>query len=191
MTHYEEFEKKFSPRLKDSPRWTALQQIVKELLEKENPTIVETGTIRLADNWLGDGQSTQIWDWIVRVKNGTALSVDIDPDACKLAAKLCPDVQVYIDDSITFLRGELPPKIDLLYLDAFNYDQGSGRELSSMMHHAAELASAWDKLPSGCLIAVDDCASPNIGKHALVSVILKAVRVLPEIESYLTVWRKP
>lgn len=188
-TLFEEFENEFRPLLGKTPRWKAFEFIAKELLSKERPVIIETGTLRQPGNWAGDGQSTALWDWIVAKTGGTAISTDINFYNCEVAAKTCPNVRVNCGDSVAFLRGYLPANINLLYLDAFDYAPGA--ELSSMMHHAAELAAAWDQLPSGCLIAVDDCHSDSNGKHAMVRHILSGIGVQPEVTGYITVWRRP
>src|SRR5258706_12321023 len=53
-----------------------------EAMEKSSFTIVETGCARIADNWLGDGQSTILFDRFVNHHDGAVLTVDIDGDAC-------------------------------------------------------------------------------------------------------------
>jgi hypothetical protein len=188
-TLLEQFEEKWKPYLGDTVRWTAFSFIAADLLAKPNPVIVETGTLRQPGNFRGDGQSTRLWDWIAKKTGGLAISTDIDLDYCRTAARLCPNVRVNQGDSVAFLRGYLPAGIDLLYLDAFDYSEG--QEISSMMHHAAELAAVWDQLPSGCLIAIDDCHSAASGKHALVREILHFINVHPEVTGYINVWRRP
>lgn len=186
---YQEFQRVFSPVLKETLRWAGFDFIVKDLLHKNKPAIIETGTTRLVDNWEGDGQSTRVWNWLAQKTGCEVFSVDVDAQACKVAAQLCPRVQVCIDDSVLYLRGTLPTNLGLLYLDAYDYK--AGVELSSMMHHAAELTAAWDALPSGCLVAIDDCLTIRKGKQAIVGVIFQAIGVQPELESHITIWRKP
>lgn len=188
-TLLEQFEDKWKPFLGDTQRWAAFSFIAADLLAKPNPVIVETGTLRQPGNFRGDGQSTRLWDWIAEKTGGLAISTDIDLDYCRTAARLCPNVRVNQGDSVTFLRGYLPAGIDLLYLDAFDYSEG--QEISSMMHHAAELAAVWDQLPSGALISIDDCIGHGSGKHALVAAMFRFLGIKPEIESYISVWRRP
>ena len=45
----------------------------------ESPTIVETGCVRTADNWQGDGMSTVVFAEWVDAHHGQLWSVDIDP----------------------------------------------------------------------------------------------------------------
>jgi len=186
---YNLFLQDFYPLLGQTARWQGFNYIVTDLLRRPAPIIVETGTLRQPGNWAGDGQSTRVWDWLARKHAALVLSCDINFEYCQTAAKLCPAVEVICADSITFLRGYLPPTISLLYLDAFDYTPGV--EISSMMHHAGELAAVWDRLPKGALIAIDDCHSDNNGKHALVKQMLKCFGTAPELESYIHVWRKP
>lgn len=188
---FKEFVDQFYPFLGQTARWKAFHFIAEDLLtRREKPvTIVETGTLRQPGNWAGDGQSTRLWDWIAEKTGGLAISTDIDLDYCRTAARLCPNVRVNQGDSVTFLRGYLPAGIDLLYLDAFDYSEG--QEISSMMHHAAELAAVWDQLPSGALISIDDCIGHGSGKHALVAAMFRFLGIKPEIESYISVWRRP
>ncbi len=63
--------------------------------------------------------------------------------------------------------------------------------IESPTHHLAELTSIYPRLPSGCIIAVDDCKSETHGKHRFVRDWLLSLGVRPLLESYVTVWRKP
>jgi len=57
-----------------------------------------------------------------------------------------------------------PETLDFLYLDSYDLTE----TIDSPTHHLAELASVYPRLPSGCLIAVDDCVSEQHGKHRFV-----------------------
>ena len=182
------FEAAFKEKLGEH-RWIGMKTLGYFLLAKRDAVhIVETGCARQADNWSGDGQSTQIWNWIVERTGGTVVSFDLDQRAVDYAKSVAPLVDVRCVDSIIGLRS-LPDleKTDLLYLDSFDLDDG----IASATHHLAELASVYDRLPSGCLIAVDDCMDATRGKHRFVLAWLNYIGVPPLVESYITIWRKP
>ena len=179
MSHFDEFVKTFKPRLHCAlgykqhqfDRWPAFNFIAKELFSKGSPVnIVETGTLRKDDDWLGYGHSTLLWDWILERTEGKGFSVDIDRQAIDFARSKCKHLTFIHEDSVGFLRGlskEIFAKtIDLLYLDSFDWSKEL--HLSSCLHHMGELAMIYDQLPSGCLIAVDDAHNENEGKHVIV-----------------------
>jgi hypothetical protein len=186
---FEQWKAEFRPLLGKSQRWEGFCYIVRDLLKREHPVIVETGTLRQPGNWRGDGQSTRIWQWIMEHKKGIAVSVDIESSACDLARRECPAVHVYCADSPTFLRGFLPFAVDLLYLDSREW--GPGAEIQSCMHQIAELSAIYERLPSGCLIASDDSHSPDQGKPALTRRLLHMLGIEPVIDGYIVAWKKP
>lgn len=181
----------FDPYLRASHRWDALRFIAAELLATEKPIhIGETGSIRVDGNWGGDGQSTKLWAWLARETRGSVFSVDSDPATSALTKQLCPSVDAICSDSLSFLaqnRNRLF-NLNLLYLDSADY---SFPYVHSELHHVGEHALAYPSLPSGCLIAVDDCHGPMTGKHALIKAFFKRAGIAPIHESYITVWRKP
>ena len=167
------FEEQF-PDLRTTDRWKGLSYIVRDQMQRESVGIIETGTCRQPGNWDGDGCATKVWDWLVERKGGWACSVDIDIHACIASQEFCPHVQVVCQDSVTFLRGMLPGPPTLLYLDSFDYPEPIEQRKASMMHQAAELASVYAKLPSGCLIASDDSIAVDHGKPGLTRRLLSA-----------------
>ena len=91
-------------------------------------------------------------------------------------------------DSVVGLRTLVEAKnIDFLYLDSYDLTE----TIDSPLHHLAELASVYAALPSGCLIAIDDCVDEQHGKHRFVRDFLSRLGVEPVLPSYVTVWRKP
>lgn len=194
MTLYEQFEAEFKPKLGHTKRWEAFSLIAKELLSLESPFILETGCLRQPDNWEGDGQSTRVWNWIIEKAEGLLSSVDIEDRNCAVAEEYCNDkyASVTTMDSIKYLRTEQCHYVDnlnLLYLDSFDYKPGKYH--LAELHHIGELACVYDELPSGCLIAVDDCHSDTFGKHVLVKAFFDRLNVQPVLKSYITIWRKP
>lgn len=184
----DQFDLTFRTKLGDH-RWLAMKTIGYSLLSKQSPVhIVETGCAREADNWMGDGQSTQIWNWIIKRTGGTVVSFDINPAAVTYAQSVAPLAEVHCVDSVIGLRTlDHPERVDFLYLDSFDLTDG----IESPTHHLAELSSIYPRLKSGCLIAVDDCQSHERGKHRFVRDWLLSLGVPPMLESYITIWQKP
>jgi tetratricopeptide (TPR) repeat protein len=123
--------------------------------------IVETGCVRKADNWDGDGQSTILFDRYVRANGGVVYSVDIDRFATKMCRSLVSkQVKCCTGDSVRFLArlaanppNDLPA-IDLLYLDSF--DLQWSYPLPSAAHHLAELTAILPLIRDDTLVVVDD-----------------------------------
>ena len=184
-----EFDRAFKSKVGEDHRWAGFKTIAYYLLAKQEPVhIAETGCARQENNWSGDGQSTQVWNWIVQRTGGSLVSFDIDPKAVAYAKSVAPLADVHCIDSVQGLR--LMPnaeQLDFLYLDSFDLTDG----IESPTHHLAELASIYPRLKSGCIIAVDDCKSETHGKHRFVRDWLMILGVRPLLESYVTVWKKP
>lgn len=170
---YEQWESEFKPLLGKSKRWEGFCYILKDQLSREQVVILETGSLRESGNWKLDGQSTRLWQWIRERKPGIAVSVDVDARAQHLTYQECHPVHAVCQDSVTFMRGFLPFAVTLLYLDSAECPWNT----------LAELASIYERLPTGCLIASDDAPT----KATLISKVLPT----PELDGYVTVWRKP
>lgn len=198
MSLFQEFQQNFQPLLcvkeyakHQFNRWAAFEFIAKELLEKQKKLkIIETGTLRSANDWLGYGHSTLLWDWILSKKEGECYSVDIDYNAIKFARERCKRVEFIHCDSVGFLRTCDAENLDLLFLDS--YDWSKELHINSCLHHMTELGSVWERVPSGCLIAVDDAHSSTEGKHVLVhNFFEKMFNMQPLVSCHTQVWRKP
>lgn len=185
----QDFDAHFEKVLGRTRRWEAFRLMAEELIAKGRPVhIAETGCARQVENWDGDGQSTRIWDWMIEHLGGTAISLDISPASVKYARSTSPRVDVREIDSVVGLRTIVRTlELDLLYLDSYDLTDG----IESPTHHLAELTSIYPRLPSGCLIAVDDCVDEGHGKHRFVRDWLSSLGVQPIVRSYITVWRKP
>jgi hypothetical protein len=123
--------------------------------------IVETGCVRKADNWEGDGCSTVLFDRYARFRPDTIVdTVDISEDAVAVCRGLVDGrVNVHSGDSVRFLKSlsDAPPggrTIDLLYLDSFDLDWNN--ILPSALHHMKELLAVHPLLRSDTLVVVDD-----------------------------------
>jgi len=149
-------------------RKESFEKMIAHLKTIDQPVIVETGCSRQADNWGGDGMSTVIFDKYINTYNGEFDAVDINPDNAKFAQSLVSDkTTVHCSDSIAWLWNfnKLGKKIDLLYLDHFDFDQHNPG--SSMSHTLFELTAVRPSLKKGTMIAVDDNFG-HFGKGMLV-----------------------
>jgi hypothetical protein len=184
------FAERFAPHLGTTRRWQAFVFIADTLAELRRPIgIVETGCLRQPDNWAGDGQSTVVWDWLVKQHGGYGHSYDISAESVAAARSSVSTMQVHQQDSVEALAGFASAStIDLLYLDSYDWTAGSD---ASAQHHRKELEAIYDRLRPGCLIAVDDCMGKSEGKHALVLPWLAERGVEPIVTGYVYVWRKP
>lgn len=158
--------------------------------------IVETGTLRIPDNWAGDGQSTRIWDWYARqlpvLERPRIFSVDHSEEFVALAKSLTTEVEVVHSDSVAWLSKmplSLVNRIDFLYLDSF--DWAPEINLDSAFHHLAELTCVWYGLPSGAIVMVDDRHGTTSGKHWLIDTFFEKLGVRSIIEGYQIAWQKP
>lgn len=191
ITHkfsFEDFKSVFEGFLKGTPRWDAFSFIVYMLSKKNDKVyIMETGSIRAPGNWAGDGCSTAVWSWIIAQTDGYVASIDIDPEIFRLQRHKFPNVDFFTSDSLEFLTlFRSFEELDLLYLDSYDYNGAP-----SSLHHVGELAIAYPKLKSGCMVAVDDCHSDASGKHVLVQKFFDLAGVKPAVKSHITVWIKP
>lgn len=151
------------------------------LSKVQSPLIVETGCSRSPDSWEGDGQSTIIFDELAERFNGTFCSVDINIDNVEMARSLIRYRRSFIaqQDSISWLTITAmalgSSKIDLLYLDSFDFYPGSEHE--SALHHLMELTAAAPALRHGSLVFVDDnVVQPDgsfVGKGVYVDQFMK------------------
>jgi hypothetical protein len=153
-----------APRLK--LREPTFRKIFEHLDSLDKPvTIVETGCVRLPENWAGDGQSTVMFDNYASTVPGSVVhTVDLDPAAtAACAALVSKTVKVYTGDSVIVLRTiarDLKAKnlpVDLLYLDSLDLDVDN--PVPSAMHHLKELVSIAQVGTRDTLVVVDDSPS--------------------------------
>lgn len=157
--------------------------MLEHIMKKQSPTIVETGTMRTADNYEGDGMSSLLWHRALKVLGrGTLDSVDVDVEASKFAYRLCNGREPHISedtykkrfvlmsqpkpsffhcsDSITWLEDQRfygaynNNPIDLLYLDS--WDMEFPDPTPSFKHIFTEFMLARPLLAPDALICVDD-----------------------------------
>jgi len=122
--------------------------------------IVETGCLRVAGNWAGDGQSTFMFDHFATATNSVLFTIDINPYSVTTAREVCSStVNVVLNDAVSALHALSKTRpgrpIDLLYLDSFDVDFAD--PVPSAKHHLKELCAAMPMLGPGSLICIDDC----------------------------------
>lgn len=151
------------------PRKKSFTSIFKYLDNLPDPIIiVETGCLRIKDNFEGDGQSTLLFDKYTQYrKNGAKVfTVDIDPKATKVCSEaVSKDVSINTGDSVGYLNKltndffEKKTSVSLFYLDSFDLDWRN--PAPSSQHHLKEMVSIKKILKKETLVVVDD--SPIIG----------------------------
>jgi hypothetical protein len=160
--NFYKFFDEISPKL--GVRQFSFLKIFNYLDELPTPiTIVETGCLRVKDNFSGDGQSTLLFDKYTQFRgNGSKVyTVDIDPEATKICSEVVSnDVTISTADSIGYLNDltnkfyDEKKEVSFFYLDSFDLDWKSPG--SSCEHHLKELVSIKKILKKKTLIVVDD-----------------------------------
>ena len=162
---YNNFSKYFdqiAPRL--GVRKISFRKIFDYLDKLPDPIIiVETGCLRIKDNFEGDGQSTLLFDYYTqfRGKGSKVYTVDINPEATKNCSEMVSkNVDITTADSVGYLN-KLSKKfydekknVSLFYLDSFDLDWRSPEQ--SCAHHLKELVSIKKILKENTLVVVDD-----------------------------------
>lgn len=169
-------------------------KIFEYLFNLKDPTIVETGTYREANNYEGDGCSTLLFDNWLNYNEGTLYSVDLNKEACDFADSETTHAYICNSDSVDFLSTFSQP-IDLLYLDSYNITDWNN-DWAAASHHLKELFVARPLLKEGSLIVVDDNLIHPVsrmpkGKGRLVSEVMEALNIEPYINDYQMAWIWP
>src|SRR5579862_9472971 len=99
-----QFERFFKPRLdRRADGFAAIFEAVGA--RPERPLILETGCLRMPENWGGDGQSTFMFDAFARDRHGTVISIDITPESIDTARRACSSAtQLICNDSVAALH---------------------------------------------------------------------------------------
>ena len=124
--------------------------------------IVETGCIRKADDWAGDGGSTQLFDKYAQFYPGSTVhSIDRDEKAAALCRALVSNsTHIRTGESISVLKAfaDIPPEgvetIDLLYLDTAEVDYENF--FPGALHALKELIAIYPLIRAETLIVVND-----------------------------------
>jgi hypothetical protein len=155
----------------------------------DDPLIVETGCARCPDNWKGDGMSTVIFDKHINMYGGELHTVDIDINNVDLAKTLVSNkTTIYCSNSVAWLWefNKLGRKIDLLYLDSFDFDQDN--PAPSQQHHLYELLAISGSLCNGTMIAVDDNFG-DCGKGQLIKEFMEQIGNVIIYNGYQQIWK--
>jgi hypothetical protein len=190
LSFNEQYRQHFRPRLgKRADGFDAMFQSLQAL--GRSLLVVETGYLRIPGNWEGDGQSTFMFDALVRTSGGVLISIDVTNECIDTARKACSSAtQLLENDSVSALNALAQVssrQIDLLYLDSFDLNAGV---LPSAIHHALELTAARPLIGSGTMICIDDYAiGSSGGKGMIVDKFLTAVRAEVLYSGYQKIWR--
>lgn len=175
-------------------RKDGFSKIFEYLSSLNNPTIVETGIYRQANNYEGDGCSTLLFDNWLNYNKGALYSVDLNKQTCNFADSETVHAHICNSDSVSFFSAFSRP-IDLLYLDSYDIADWNN-DWAAASHHLKELFVARPLLKKGSLIVVDDnlihpTSGMRIGKGRLVSEVMQALSVEPYIDDYQMGWIWP
>jgi hypothetical protein len=167
------------------PRAKTFRKVFEDL--KEDPLIVETGTLRTPGSWYGDGNSTVLFDEYCQALGGEVWSVDLSPTA-KVAAQplVSSHTTLFTRDSVQFLETCIHPdcKIDLLYLDSLD-----GHLPDADSHQLAEFQAAQRLLSSGSIVLIDDISTKGRRLIPYMDDVVKAPRLV-EGDTQIA-WRMP
>jgi len=158
------FKKYFFPLGERYHTFKTALNLLRQTHTKGVPFILETGCVRLKDDW-GAGMSTFLFAEYASRYGGHIISVDISEENCNVAREITKDYEELIaiipDDSIHFLDEsvkylkESSQKVDLLYLDSFDYPYGD-----LLNHYGAEI-----DLGSATALLTAESESAIIEKH--------------------------
>ena len=149
--------------------------------QHKRPLIIETGCLRVPCNWDGDGQSTFLFDWYARERNGSVITIDANAASIESARRACSSVtSTILNDSVAAL----------IYLDSFDLDVSN--PMPSAIHHAMEMMAARGLFGPGTILCVDDFNVAPLGpggKGLIVDQFLTTIRTEVLYSGYQKVWR--
>ena len=177
---------------KTTKRAPSFAMMLNHVMQVNNPLIVETGCARQENNFEGDGMSTTIFDTFVDYHGGELYSVDINPDNVRFAMATAKKANITCSDSVKFLHQQSKVwlsqnrKIDLLYLDSFDFDMANPH--TSSLHHIFELVAVMPCLQEGTMICVDDNFD-TVGKGGYVKEFMDLIGKERLYNGYQWVWK--
>jgi hypothetical protein len=189
----QQFARYYRPRLEK--RAQGFECLIAALSRpREGLVIVETGSLRVPGNWAGDGQSSFLFDALVRDRGGTLVSIDVTLESLDAARRVCSSaINLVLGDSVATLHNLgllLARRIDLLYLDSFDLDPDN--PMPSAIHHAMELMAARALIGPGTIVAIDDYhveGSEVGGKALIIDQYLERIRAPVLFSGYQKVWQ--
>ncbi len=156
-----------------------------------NPIIIiETGCLRIKDNFSGDGQSTLLFDKYTQSRgNGSKVfTVDIDPVATNICKSLVSDnVDIFTGDSVKYLNDltkkfhEEKINVSMFFLDSCDVEWIDPGESSA--HHLKEIECVKSLLNEKTIVVVDD--SPIMCFLSQVEGQEDKLELIPAIEPYI------
>lgn len=158
-------------------RYPSMKMALNLFHQRNGKNIIETGTTRALNDFGGAGMATIFLGDYANNYDKRLYTVDILPVAIALSKSLTlefkDNITYVTDDSLHFLK-DFPEKIDLLYLDSYDYpiDENPEEALVSQTHQLNEFKAAEDKLTDQSIVILDDNAWPNGGKCKLTKVYL-------------------
>lgn len=160
----------------------------------KNPLIIETGCLRVPNNWEGDGQSTFQYDWFARDYSGQVITIDINQDSIDSTRRACSGVtNAVLNDSVetlNMLSKNLSRPASLIYLDSFDLDLSN--PMPSAIHHAMELMAARGLIGQETIICIDDFDVPSFGaggKGLIVDQFMHSIRAEVIYSGYQKIWK--
>ena len=163
---------KYRFQIGEGVRYPSMKIALNLFNQRNGEIMVETGTTRAVNDFGGAGMATIFLGDYCKKYNKTLYTVDILQEAISLSKKLTSDfadnINYIVADSLEFLE-HFDQKIDLLYLDSYDYplDEEEFAVKASQEHQAKELLTAWDKLSKDAIIVLDDNAWAGGGKCKL------------------------
>lgn len=166
------FTKKYRFLIGEGVRYPSMKIALNLFNQRGGNIIVETGTTRAMNDFGGAGMATIFFGDYCKTYGKKLYTVDILPEAIELSKSLtmefAENIEYVTDDSLNFLE-TFKEKIDLLYLDSYDYpiDENEADLIASQTHQLNELKAAWDKLTDKSIIVLDDNAWKGGGKCKL------------------------
>lgn len=163
---------KYRHLIGEGVRYFPMKIALNLLIQRNGTNIIETGTTRAINDFGGAGMATIFFGDFCKRYNKHLWTVDILPEAISLSKSLTTEftdnITYVIDDSLNFLK-EFNDKIDLLYLDSYDYplDENPEESLVSQTHQLNEFKAAEDKLHDKSIVLLDDNSWKNGGKCKL------------------------
>lgn len=134
----------------------------KYLPKIKDPVIVEFGMTRNPKGIWGDGHFTTIMGWYISNFSGTLYSVDIDSDVISRCSSILSsyginnsNIHLIHDDALEWVKS-INFKIDILYLDAWDYPQDNKIREQSEKNHLSIFQQISPWLSDNHIIVIDD-----------------------------------
>lgn len=191
MTFLDDFDRFYAHKL--SHRQQSFRLLFSLMEEKaargESLNIIETGCLRIANNWEGDGQSSYLFSKFVEKYPSCKLDIyDISPESISVCEKqIVPhgNIRLHCQDSVRGLWDYLD-KVDVMYLDSFdvNFDHAH----PSAFHHIKELCALMKNVTHGTLVMVDDNMN-GVGKGQYVHEFMDNIGAETLFDGYQILFR--